>query len=225
MTWVFPWINRRNAVSQFRMTDRDQEILQALSICVRLFSQTQIADHWFDGDKANTRRRLRQLKEQNLIIGIMVRARTLPDLIKPVITWRPGDGTPDFGKASYTLRGRWTGRSVRTVSTYIAAQRATHMYGGRGCGELKKPGQAGHDLGVSQVWLQMANSSPEWAEAWRGEDVMAHTRRGEKLPDGFVVNSNSEVVCVMEFGGSYDHQRVKAFHEDCCVRDLPYQMW
>lgn len=207
------------------MMERDREILQALSINVRLFSQTQIADHWFEGDKANTRRRLRQLADENLIIGVMVRARTLPDLIRPVITWRPGDGEPNFAKASYSLRGRWTGRSVRTVSTYVATERASRLYGGRGYGELKKPTQAGHDLGVSQIWLQLAESSPAWAEAWRGEDVMAHTRRGQKLPDGFVVNSKNEVVCVMEFGGSYDQQRVKAFHEDCCERDLPYQMW
>lgn len=207
------------------MTDRDQEILQALSINVRLFSQTQIADHWFEGDKANTRRRLRQLIEQELIIGVTARARTLPDLTQPVITWRPGDQTPDFGKASYSLRGRWTGRSVRSVSTYIAAQRATQLFGGRGSGELKNPAQAGHDLGVSQVWLKFAVSSPDWADAWRGEDVMAHTRRGQKLPDGFVLNRNNEVVCVMEFGGSYDQQRVREFHEDCCLRNLPYQMW
>lgn len=209
----------------FRMTDRDQEILQALSIKVRLFSQTQIADHWFEGDKANTRRRLRQLADEGLVTRVMVRARTLPDLTRPVITWRPGDQVPDFGRASYALRGRWTGRSVRTVSTYIAARRSSQLYGGRGDGELKKPAQAGHDLGVSQVWLQLAASSTDMADAWRGEDVMAHTRRGQKLPDGFIVNSNDRVVGAMEFGGSYDQDRVAAFHVDCCERDLPYQMW
>lgn len=209
----------------FRMMDRDREILHALSINVRLFSQTQIADHWFEGDKANTRRRLRQLTDEDLVIGVMVRARTLPEVTSPVITWRPGDPTPDFGKASYNLKARWTGRSVRTVSAYVAAERASRLYGGRGCGELKKPTQAGHDLGVAQVWLQLAASAPKWADAWRGEDVMAHTRKGQKLPDGFVVNSNNDVVCLMEFGGSYDQQRVREFHEDSCERELPYQIW
>ena len=54
---------------------------------------------------------------------------------------------------------------------------------------------------------------------------MAHTRRGEKLPDAFIVDSTQQVTGVIEFGGSYDAQRVTEFHEDCVSRSLPYQLW
>ena len=60
--------------TSFRMTDRDREILRALTLFVRLFSQAQIAEYWFENDKANARRRLRQLAECDLVARITVTA-------------------------------------------------------------------------------------------------------------------------------------------------------
>jgi hypothetical protein len=54
---------------------------------------------------------------------------------------------------------------------------------------------------------------------------LAHTRRGETLPDAFIVDEEHEPLWVIEFGGAYDAGRVQEFHEDCQVRQLPYQMW
>lgn len=212
-------------MSGYRMTDRDREILKALTVFVRLFSQRQIAEFWFNDDKANARRRLAQLAAENLVTQITVRARPLPAIEEPVIVWHPGDVDPDFSRAAYQLRSRWHRRPVKSLQAYIATEQASRILGGRGHGELKNGFQATHDLGVSQVWLQLAESSPAWADAWRGEDVMAHTRRMQKLPDGFIVNKRDEVVCVIEFGGAYDQQRVSEFHEDCRDRSLPYRMW
>ena len=209
----------------FRLTDRDRQITRALCVFARLFNQHQIADFWFNGDKANARRRLRQLIGNDMLKQVSVRARPLPPLEQPVISWHPGDTSPDFPKAAYQLRSRWTRRPVKTQVAYIATERAARMFGAPARGELKHASHATHDLGVAQVWLQLAESQPAWAEAWRGEDVMAHTRRGQKLPDGFIVNKSNEVVCVIEFGGAYDQQRVQEFHDDCRKRSLPYRMW
>ncbi len=60
--------------------------------------------------------------------------------------------------------------------------------------------------------------------AWRGEDLMAHTRLGQKLPDAFIVDDQEQVIWVIEFGGGYDAERVEAFHQDCVSRNLPYQL-
>ena len=209
----------------FRMTDRDREILRALAVFVRLLSQRQIAEFWFSDDKANARRRLAQLAAENLVTQLAVRARPLPPIEEPIVKWQPGDPNPDFAGVAYRLRSRWLHRPVKTHQAYIATEQASRMLGGRGQGELKNGFQATHDLGVAQVWLQLAESSPAWANAWRGEDVMAHTRRGQKLPDGFIVNKQGEVVCVIEFGGAYDQRRVQEFHDDCRDRSLPYRMW
>lgn len=209
----------------FRLTDRDREILRALAVFVRLFCLRQLAEFWFGDDRANARRRLSQLIMQGLVARLPVRARPLPTLEQPVISWNPGEPAPDFAQAAYRMRSRWIRRPVKTLSAYIATERTARMFGGRGGGELKNGFQATHDLGVAQVWLQLAESNPAWAEAWRGEDVMAHTRRGQKLPDGFIVNKSNDVVCVFEFGGAYDQQRVREFHDDCHDRRLPYRMW
>ena len=61
--------------------------------------------------------------------------------------------------------------------------------------------------------------------AWRGEDMLADTRRGEKLPDGFIVDEQGNVAWIVEFAGAYDADRVRAVHQDCAQRVLPYQMW
>ncbi len=92
-------------------------------------------------------------------------------------------------------------------------------------GEVKREMQATHDLGVAQIWLQLDLQSPQLADSWCGEDLMAHTRKGQKLPDGFIVDAQGATLCVIEFGGSYDQPRIREFHEDCAQRALPYQLW
>jgi hypothetical protein len=49
------------------LTPRDHAIVQALVQKVRLFSQRQIVDHWWNGELANSRRRLKRLADRNLI--------------------------------------------------------------------------------------------------------------------------------------------------------------
>lgn len=207
------------------LTNRDCELLKALVLKVRLFSQRQIADQWWNGELANARRRLRLLAAQSLVNRITVSVRTLPLIETPLLTWQPESPEPDFGQVAYQLQSRWKGRAVRSTTAYIATDRAAQLYGGTLRGQLKSPLQATHDLGVSAIWLQLARQAPEWADAWRSEDLLAHTRRGEKLPDAFIVNQAGETAWVIEFGGSYDPTRVLAFHEDCTVRNLPYQIW
>jgi len=86
--------------------------------------------------------------------------------------------------------------------------------------------QATHDLGVAALWLRLLSAAPQWAAAWRSEDLLAHTRSGEKLPDAFIVDQAGQVQWVLEFAtDNYDAQRIREFHDDCAVRHLPYQIW
>jgi hypothetical protein len=144
----------------------------------------------------------------------------------PLVTWQPGQPAPHFGQVSYRLQSRWDRRAVRSVAALIATERAAGLYGGKARGELKHPLQATHDLGTAAVWLSLKRQAPAWAEAWRSEDLLAHTRGdGEKLPDAFIVDEAEQVVWVVEFGGSYSPERVEEFHDDCAARELPYQIW
>ena len=207
------------------VTDRDTEILLALVQKVRLLSQRQIAHHWWGGDLANTRRRLNRLAEKQLLARITVQARPVPVLESPLVSWRPGVPTPDYGQIAYRCQQRWRLRPTRPCTAWIATERAAQLLGGVARGDLKHALQATHDFGVAAVWLRLKQVSPQWAVAWRGEDLLAHTRRGEKLPDAFIVDEAEQVICVVEFGGGYDAQRVEAFHRDCVARGLPYQLW
>ncbi len=208
-----------------RLTERDEEIVRCLALAVRLLSQRQTSDHWFDGDDSNTRRRMSHLQKLGLLEKVRIRARTLPLILKPLIQWRPGERTPDCGKAAYRCRSRWRLQHVRTSTAYIATEHAARLFGGRRRGRITKDLQVTHDLGVTQVWLILDATRPEWADSWRGEDVMAATRFRQKLPDGFIVDASENPICAMEFGGSYDEQRISEFHHDCVSRALPYQLW
>lgn len=207
------------------LTERDQELLQALVCKVRLFALRQLASHWWFSDVANARRGLKRLNAVGLIERIGVRSRSLPKLAEPVSVWQPGHQEPDHAAVANTLQQRWKGRAVREAAACVATDQAAHLFGGRRRGALKNPLQATHDLGVAAVWLRLHAEAPEWANAWQGEDLMAHTRIGQKLPDAFIVDGEGHTVSVIEFGGSYDTQRVTEFHRDCDDRGLPYQLW
>jgi hypothetical protein len=207
------------------LSPRDHELLLALAQRVRLFTLRQIALHWWAGETPNARRRLKQLAHAGWIERIEVSARTLPELRQPHVVWRPGMDLPNFDAVSYQLQCRWQSLPVRTCTAVIATSRTAGVYGGKNRGELKHPLQATHDLGVSEVWLQLRRTAVHWANAWCGEDLLAHSRRGEKCPDAFIVNDDRQVLCVIEFGGQYQAQRLREFHQDCVERGLPYQVW
>lgn len=209
----------------FQLTERDQEILQALALKVRLFSQRQVARHWWGGDLANARRRLKRMAQVGLVTRLTVPVRSLPVLESPLIHWQPGQPEPDFGSVAHRCQARWRLRAVHPCTVWIATERGAQFYGAVRRGELKQPTQATHDLGVAAVWMRLNEIAPQWADAWRGEDLFAQTRHGQKLPDAFIVDPQEQTQCVIEFGGGYDMARVAEFHADCAQRNLPYQLW
>ena len=208
-----------------RLTSRDLEIVEALALKVRLFNQRQVAENWWVGDLANTRRGLRRLESVGLLARATVSARSLPELKSPLASWSPGETPFDFAAMGYRCQLRWKNRRVHPCTVWIATQRAAQAYGGVRRGEVTQPLQATHDLGVAAVWLRLREVAPAWAEAWHGEDLMASTRRGEKLPDAFVLDEDGNTKWVIEFAGSYDAERVQAFHNDCASRNISYQLW
>ena len=135
------------------LTPRDRAIVQALVQKVRLFSQRQIVDHWWNGELANSRRRLKRLADRNLLQRTFVMARPAPAFESPLMTWRPGDAPPDFGKIAYRCQARWRFRPARQCVVWLATELASQAYGGTARGELKHPTQTTHDLGVAAVWL------------------------------------------------------------------------
>lgn len=209
----------------FRPQPRDLEILTALVQKVRVFSLRQVAAAWWNDDITNARRRLKTLADVGLLIRLEAAARPLPGFTQALVTWEPDAVAPEFDAVSYALQRRWRKRPPRSTTVYVASCRTARLIGGKARGAIRKTAQTTHDLGVSAIWLRFRQHHPEWAEAWRGEDVMAATRVGQKLPDAFIVDGNQEVRWVVEFGGAYSAERVRAFHKDCVTRSLAYQIW
>ena len=176
----------------FRQTERDAAIVQALVLKVRLLSQRQVVDSWWNADVANSRRRMGRLVEQQLVQRTTVLARPAPVMEAPLVNWKPGDTSPNFGQVAYRCQERWRMRPARLCVVWFATNRASQIYGGPERGELKHPSQATHDLGVAAVWLRLRQVAPAWAASWKGEDLLAHTRVGEKLPDAFIVDQSEE---------------------------------
>lgn len=88
------------------LTNRDSQIIEALTQKVRLFAQRQIAEHWFGGEMVNARRRLKRLAAIGLVTRLSVQARPLPPLERPLACWRPGEPEPDFGAIAYRCQER-----------------------------------------------------------------------------------------------------------------------
>ena len=72
------------------LRDRDREILDILTTKVIFMSRRQIADEFFQGDMANTVRRLETLEEKDLLASFRLNARTSPVIDSPLVEWAPG---------------------------------------------------------------------------------------------------------------------------------------
>lgn len=207
-------------------TDRDSDILNALAFRVRMLSLGQIAGAWW-GDSSDpprfAGRRLGPLVDAGLLQEREVLAHPLLELKAPEFAWTPGEPGPDVDAVSYRLKSRWTERRTRT-RVFLATKRTLAELGGAG-GKLPVLGQETHDLHMGSVYLRLRRLDREAAESWVGEDVFAPERRGQKLPDAVLLGPGGEVRLVIDFAGSYDAERVAAFHEDCARRGTPYELW
>jgi hypothetical protein len=207
---------------------RDEEILQTLAVKVRIMSLAQIASNWWSGRESavrTARRRLAALVQAGLLVRVFVQARPLPPITGPVLSWQPGLPEPDFGPVAWKLEKRWTA-GPRETAAYLATRKCANLFGGKARGILKYPHQATHDLGVAAIYLYLLRQRPEAAKAWIGEDMLAPERSGEKLPDAVLASDPGQRPwLVLEFGGAYDINRLRTFHQDCAERKLPYELY
>lgn len=206
-----------------QFTERDLAVLRALSMQVRLFGQRQLADTLWHGDVANARRRLRRFVELGLIERKLAFARPLPELLAPVVQWRPGQPEPDAGQVAFELQTRWRYQAMRSTVVVTPTTKVVEHFGGRQKATLSS--QVSHDLGVSAVWLWYCCNRPKSIAAWRSEDMLTGIESGESVPDAVLVDKDEQPIVWIEFGGDYSSERVAAFHDSAAHRSIPYQIW
>ena len=210
------------------LTERDTEILTALSCSVRMMTLEQMSSHWWTTCRNPSKiseRRLTTLLNQGLLATARVLAADLPTIDAPVASWFPGQVEPDLGSIAWQLQSRWK-TQPKPVRVYLATTQTSNLLGGKACGRIKNQFHASHDLGVSQVYLRIRETRPQLIPFWVGEDQLAPYRKQQKLPDAIIANSTTATPkLVVEFGGAYDKERVTEFHRDCEQRAVPYEIW
>lgn len=198
-----------------------------LVLKVRMLTASHVARGWWisaASPLSGARKRLSALEAFGLLARAPVHAHPEIELAAPLASWEPGDPAPDFGPLAYRCKSRWTKSSAQTT-VYVATKKAAQQFGGTGGRRIKRAFQATHDLHMSAIFIKKLLDAPDEAAAWVSEDVLAPERKGEKLPDAVLRNSEGQIMKVIEFAGSYSAARLKKVHEDCEIRGLPYELW
>ena len=204
------------------LTERDNEILQALSHRIRMLTADQIASTWWAESSVETaKRRLDGLVRDGWLQRSRCAAHPLLDLSEPVFSWVPGTAPPAFHALAYKLQKRWN-RSIRPTTIYHISRKTAAQRAGSGH-NIKHRFQITHDLHVAQIYLLTLRRCPERARAWISEDKLAPSRVHQKLPDAIIRLPAGDLV--VEFGGAYRPERLLRIHEDCVGRGIAYELW
>lgn len=211
-----------------RLTPRDWEILDALSLRIRMLSLPQIARTWWTGavdPQSAARERLDRLVGRGWLLRTRALVQQLSPIAAPQVVWSSGQWVPEFGPISWRLRQRWAG-PASIVTVYRATSQTARRFGGQRRDHIARPFQMAHDIGTAEMFLAVRRQRPELVRRWIDEDRLAPFRRGQKLPDAVIADSPSAPIeLVLEFGAGYSKQRLAAFHRDNEARGLPYEIW
>lgn len=206
-------------------TRRDENILETLTLKIRLATLEQISKRWWATSlrpKQATRARLRKLEDAGWLLRKRVNIHPLLSLHEPLQAWQPGNATPAFGKLAHRLRSRWK-EPMQLTTVYVATKRAAHVFGGFG-GGFKHRNQLTHDVHVSAIYFMLLHTEKNIEQRWSGEELL-ELGTEEKRPDAMLFDSNGIPTEVIEFGGRYDARRIAAFHSFCQLRRIGYRLW
>ncbi len=212
--------------SGLTLNDRDVNLLETLTLRVRVLSISQVVRVWWPDSvniKTAAHRRLSQLEAAGYVELFPMMAHPEVTLSEPLCSWKPGESSPDFGALAWLLQSRWNEELVNTHCV-ISTDFAGRFFGGYG-GRKPRRAETTHDLHLSSVFLQMRTNQPDRAATWISEDARKKDLvHGEKLPDAIVSDGDSQIA--IELGGkSYDRRKLEEFHEHCDERNLAYEVW
>ncbi|MBX3394332.1 MAG: hypothetical protein KF841_03090 [Phycisphaerae bacterium] len=210
-------------------TDRDNQIIEALACCVRLFSLQQLAESWWRESAEPTvpaRRRLSQLVSARWLSESHVHAGPLLNLSRPMQTWAPGELAPDCERIARALAQRWaSSEPPERLTVFVATKIAHREFGGPPKPKRLDALYATHDLNLATVYLHFRRHRPRDADAWVGEDLRPKAGFRMKDPDAVLEYADGQPDLVIELGGKYSRADIQAFHDDCDRRGRRYELW
>jgi hypothetical protein len=206
------------------MNQRDEEILAALSNCVKVLSIGQIHRAWWIDSSANTaQERLKVLCEADWLVPVRLPVRAVDYFpARPLFQYAAG-AEPHWPDLLSETKSRWN-VSMRCVRAVVASNRAARFFGGHA--RHPRPSEATHDLYVSGVFLRMLEDRSADAANWIGEGHLAAEARGREgiIPDA-LIRCDDGCTAVEIVGESYPEAKLKAFHEYCGTRAWRYELW
>ena len=201
----------------------EETLLEILTGRVRVLTLAQIDGLLGDAASDEAPILLAALETQGLIERRAVLARPALCFSQPIVSWRPGDELPEFGKVAYRLKSRWR-EPVEPVEIVQASHLAARRRGGALGGRWPRVSETTHDVSLAEVFLWYRQHRPEDAACWVPEAQLYAEGRGlhAKLPDA-VIRRDGTKIRIVEFGGSYGKQKLASFHAE--MQPLPYEIW
>ena len=211
------------------ITSRDDEILDSLTLRVRLLTLDQVARCWWADAKSarqSALNRLRQLELADKVHLFELPAHPELPLTEPEAIWKPKAPIPDFHRLSYRLSSRWKQPPILHLGV-IASRASGRHYGGWG-GRKPRSTERTHDLHMAAVFLLKRARDPESVVHWMSEEKVREGQRQrprdgrQHVPDAIVKRPKRTVI---EFGGSYPADKLASFHDYCAAQGWPYEIW
>jgi len=108
-----------------------------------------------------------------------------------------------------------------TTAMYVASRLAPR----RGRADQTRKVATKHSGSESEVPRRAGFSDCTKASIWYSEDIVRRWFHGvnPKIPDALIVDSDENVLRVMEYGGQYSRRRLESFHRHW--KHLPWELW
>lgn len=208
------------------LTERDRDLLAALTQRVRVLTLPQVGRTWFGGtaDPAlQAGRRLRRLAAAGWVTLLTMKARPELELVGPLVDWRRGTPAPDFHRLARLLAIRWT-EPIRPTALVLATATAGTRLGGAG-GRRPRLSEVSHDITLAAVYLRWRDRAAATRGDWLSEARLTQLGfgAGTRLPDALVCCAERRIA--IEVGGEYPPAKLRAFHDFCDGSGLDYELW
>lgn len=208
------------------LSQRDDEVLDALTLRVRVMSIHQIARCWFGNLRNPVRqaaRRVSTLAQAGLVEQATMPARPELALDRPLVTWMPGDLEPEFERLATILDARW--KEPATPAEIVIATRKAGNFRGGGGGRWPRRSEVSHDLTLAGLYLAWRRGRRSRDAEWISEARLRHEGFGDedRLPDAMIQEAGRRRA--IELAGAYGAAKLRDFHRFCAERELPYELW
>ncbi len=207
------------------LTPRDLDVLDALTLRVRMLTLRQVAEIWWPNGRNVRRARIRLdfLVAAKLIEIHRVNAHPPLPVAQPLLVWEPSTAPPNFEQLAAICHSRWRKPSV-PVSICVASTVAANAQGSAS-GGLPRGQRRNHDLRIASVYSSYRRLQPHLTGFWIGNHSFHTESAPFKTPDAVLQHPLGQLIRVINSIGRSSVEQIHRFHVQCETHQLPYELW